>query len=203
MHIGLVGGIGVAATLAYYQRLTAAVAAQGAEALALTIVHGDIHELIRNNLADRRAEQARAFLPLVERLKAAGCDCGALTSLGGHFCFDELAALSPLPLVSALAPLDTYFSGRGIRRIGLLGTRAVMRDTALWEARPHRGAGARRRDRADRPDLSGCGGGRRVFAGASGAVSRCGTTAGGGGRGGDRAGGNRPQSGVRRAKPGL
>ena len=36
-------------------------------------------------------------------------------------------ALSPLPLVSALAPLDAYFSGRGIRRIGLLGTRAVMR----------------------------------------------------------------------------
>ena len=127
MHIGLIGGIGVAATIVYYQRLTALVAAHGAEPLALTIVHGDIHELIRNNLADRRAEQARAFLPLVERLKAAGCDCAALTSLGGHFCFDELAALSPLPLVSALAPLDAYFSGRGIRRIGLLGTRAVMR----------------------------------------------------------------------------
>ena len=127
MHIGLIGGIGVAATAVYYQRLTAAVAAQSAEPPALTIVHGDIRELIRNNLADRRAEQARAFLPLVERLKAAGCDCAALTSLGGHFCFDELAALSSLPLVSALAPLDAYFSGRGIRRIGLLGTRAVMR----------------------------------------------------------------------------
>jgi aspartate racemase len=127
MHIGLIGGIGVAATVVYYQRLAAAVAARGADALALTIVHGDIHELIRNNLADRRAEQARAFLPLVERLKAAGCDCAALTSLGAHFCFDELVALSPLPLVSAVAPLDAYFFGRGIQRIGLLGTRVVMR----------------------------------------------------------------------------
>jgi len=127
MHIGLIGGIGVAATVVYYQRLTAAVAAQSAGPLALTIVHGDIHELIRNNLADRRAEQARAFLPLIDRLKAAGYDCGALTSLGAHFCFNELVALSPLPLVSALAPLDAYFVGRGIRRIGLLGTRAVMR----------------------------------------------------------------------------
>ncbi len=127
MHIGLIGGIGVAATVVYYQRLAAEVAARTPGSLALTIVHGDIQELIRNNLADRREEQARAFLPLVERLKAAGCDCVALTSLGAHFCFDELAALSPLPIVSAVAPLDAYFVGRGIQRIGLLGTRVVMR----------------------------------------------------------------------------
>ena len=127
MHIGLIGGIGVAATVVYYQRLAAAVAARGAGALALTIVHADIHELIRNNLADRRAEQAHAFLPLIERLKAAGCDCAALTSMGAHFCVDDLAALSPLPIVSAVAPLDAYFFERGIQRIGLLGTRVVMR----------------------------------------------------------------------------
>ena len=127
LHIGLIGGIGVAATVVYYQRLAVSVAAQAARSLALTIVHGDIQELIRNNLADRRAEQARAFLPLVERLKAAGCDCAALTSLGAHFCVDELVALSPLPIISGVAPLDAYFIGRGIRRIGLLGTRVVMR----------------------------------------------------------------------------
>jgi aspartate racemase len=126
MHIGLIGGIGVAATIVYYQRLTAAVAARGAK-LDLTIVHGDIQELIRNNLADRREAQARAFLPLVERLQRAGCDRAALTSLGAHFCFAELEALSPLPLVSGVAPLDDHFAERGIRRIGLLGTRVVMR----------------------------------------------------------------------------
>ena len=127
MHIGLIGGIGVAATVVYYQRLAAAAAARGVSKLELTIVHGEIQELIRNNLADRRAEQARAFLPLVERLKNAGCDCAALSSLGAHFCLDELAAMSPLPIVSAVAPLDAYFVEHGIKRIGLLGTRVVMR----------------------------------------------------------------------------
>ena len=127
MHIGLIGGIGVAATLVYYQRLTTAVAARGSCRLDLTIAHGDIQELIRNNLADRRDEQAEAFLPLVERLQHAGCDCAALTSLGAHFCFDELAARSPLPLISGVAPLDSYFAANGIGRIGLLGTRVVMR----------------------------------------------------------------------------
>ncbi len=127
MHIGLIGGIGVAATVVYYQRLTAATAARGSSKLDLTIVHGDIHELIHNNLADLRIEQAQAFLPLVQRLKDAGCDCIALSSVGAHFCLAELAALSPLPIVSAVAPLDTYFVEQGIKRIGLLGTRVVMR----------------------------------------------------------------------------
>lgn len=131
VHIGLIGGIGVAATVVYYQRLVAAVAARGVGTLALTIVHGDIQELIRNNLADRREAQARGYLPLVQRLRAAGCDCVAVTSLGGHFCVDELVALSPLPVVSAVTPLDAYFAGRGIRRVGLLGTRVVMR-TGLY-----------------------------------------------------------------------
>ena len=126
MHLGLIGGIGVAATIVYYQRLAAAMAKRAAK-LDLTIVHGDIQELIRNNLEDRREDQARAFLPLLDRLQDAGCACAALTSIGAHFCLTELAALSPLPIVSGVAPLDSYFAGQGIRRIGLLGTRAVMR----------------------------------------------------------------------------
>jgi len=127
MHIGLIGGIGVAATVVYYQRLTAAAAARGVAKLELTIVHGEIQELIRNNLADRRIEQAQAFLALATRLKDADCDCVALSSLGAHFCLAELAALSPLPIVSAVAPLDAHFVEQGIRRVGLLGTRVVMR----------------------------------------------------------------------------
>ena len=126
MHIGLIGGIGVAATLVYYQRLTAAVERIGGR-LDLTISHGDIQSLIRNNLADRRAAQAEIFLRQLESLKGAGCDCAALTSLGAHFCFAELQARAPLPLISGVAPLDAAFAERGIGRVGLLGTRVVMR----------------------------------------------------------------------------
>lgn len=126
LHIGLIGGIGPAATVVYYQRLCAAMRAREAR-LELTVVQADIHELIANNLADRRDDQARIYAGLIDRLKAAGADCAAITSLGGHFCFAETAALSSLPLVSAVAPLDAYFAGQGIGTIGLLGTRVVMR----------------------------------------------------------------------------
>jgi len=126
MHIGLIGGIGVAATVVYYQRLTAAMEAKGAR-LHLTLSHGDIQTLIANNLADRREPQAEIFARQVDELRAAGADVAALTSLGAHYCFDELEALSSLPLVSGVAPLDRYFAAQGLRRIGLLGTRVVMR----------------------------------------------------------------------------
>lgn len=134
LHIGLIGGIGVAATLVYYQRLTKAVAEQGGT-LRLTIEHGDIQTLIRNNLADDRAPQAAIFAGMAARLKGAGCDCVALTSLGAHYCAEEFAALSPLPLVSGVAPLDAAFAAQGIRRVGLLGTRVVMRTRLYGQLR--------------------------------------------------------------------
>ena len=73
MHIGLIGGIGPAATVVYYQRLCARMRQLGAP-LELTIVQADIHTLITNNLADLRDEQAAVYVALIERLKAAGAD---------------------------------------------------------------------------------------------------------------------------------
>ncbi len=116
MHIGLIGGIGVAASVVYYQRLAAAVDAKGAP-LRLTLSHGDIQTLIENNLADLREPQAKIFARQIEELKAAGAQVAALTSLGAHYCFDELEAISSLPLVSAVTPLDDYFAAKGVQRV--------------------------------------------------------------------------------------
>lgn len=134
MHIGLIGGIGPAATVVYYQRLCAAMAERGAR-LELTIVQADIHELIANNLADRRVEQAGVYARLIDRLTAAGAEVAAITSLGGHFCFDETVGRSSLPLVSAVAPLDAFFAAEGIGTVGLLGTRVVMRTKLYGQLR--------------------------------------------------------------------
>ena len=126
MHIGLIGGIGVAATMVYYQRLSAALAARELP-LELTIVQAQARDLVRNNLADERVAQAQIYAPLIDRLRAAGADCAAITSLGGHFCYDETLALSSLPLISAVKPLDAFFVAEGIGKVGLLGTQVVMR----------------------------------------------------------------------------
>ncbi|MGR3563012.1 MAG: hypothetical protein ACU0FH_17085 [Heliomarina sp.] len=93
----------------------------------MTLSHGDIHTLIKYNLADIRAPQARIFADQIAELNGAGAEVAALTSLGAFCCFDELVAISPLPLVSAVTPLDRYLVEDGIRRVGQLGTRVVMR----------------------------------------------------------------------------
>jgi len=135
MHLGLIGGIGPAATVVYYQRLTTKMRKAGCK-LDLTIVQADVGELIQNNLSDRRMEQADIYANLVNRLKAAGADCAAITSLGGHFCFEETLQKSSLPLISAVQPLDNYFKTMGLKRVGLLGTEVVMR-TKLYGQLEH------------------------------------------------------------------
>ncbi len=125
MHIGLIGGIGPAATVVYYERLVRRFREAG-RMLELTIVQADVDTLARNALADQRDAQVQIYVDLIGRLKRAGADIAAITSIGGHFCYEELAPVSPLPLASALAPMDTYFQAHGISTIGVLGTRAVM-----------------------------------------------------------------------------
>jgi len=130
MHIGLIGGIGVAATLAYYERLTRAITAKG-RVPDLTIVHADAQVLVANNRADAREAQARVYVSHLQRLSDAGADCAAITSLGGHFCYPEAEAISPLPLISGITPIDLHLAAEGIEKIGLLGTTSAMK-TALY-----------------------------------------------------------------------
>ncbi|TDK43199.1 aspartate/glutamate racemase family protein [Antarcticimicrobium luteum] len=124
MHIGLIGGIGPAATVVYYERLVAAFRAMG-RPLELTIAHADVNTLAANAATDDRAVQAKIYARHLAQLKGAGADAGSITSLGGHFCYAETEAISPLPLISAVAPIDGYCAARGLSCVGLLGTRQV------------------------------------------------------------------------------
>ncbi|MFT7510694.1 MAG: aspartate racemase, partial [Sulfitobacter sp.] len=126
MHIGLIGGIGPAATVVYYQSLVAQMRARGLP-LEITLVQAEASDLVRNNREDNRDAQAAIYAGLIDRLKAAGAQCAAITSIGGHFCFEQTLRLSSLPLISAISPLDAFFASQGLTKIGLLGTVGVMR----------------------------------------------------------------------------
>ncbi|WP_120500732.1 aspartate/glutamate racemase family protein [Roseovarius sp. EL26] len=125
MHIGLIGGIGPAATIAYYRRLVEVFKAEDLP-LKLTIVHADVSALASNATSGRRNAQAEIFVKHLMQLKGAGCDMATITALTGHFCYDEVAALSPLPVMSAIDPVDEYCAQQGIDRIGLLGSPSVL-----------------------------------------------------------------------------
>jgi aspartate racemase len=132
MHIGLIGGIGPAATVIYYERIVQAFAAS-AQPLHLTIAHTSALELSRNVTAGLVDVQAAEFMRVTGQLAAAGADIVAITSMGGHFCAKPFAALSPLPIINGPEAVAEYLKQQGIRRVGILGTRVVMQ-TSLYGA---------------------------------------------------------------------
>lgn len=125
MHIGLIGGIGPAATDFYYRRLISTFAARKA-ALELTIVHADTPTLLGNLAANNTSDQVAIYDRLTARLVAAGAECVVVTSIAGHFCIAPFKAHAPLPVVDMIEVVNAAVAQRGYKRIGILGTRTVM-----------------------------------------------------------------------------
>lgn len=126
MHIGLIGGIGPAATDFYYRKLITAAKESGCT-LDLTMVHADTATLLANLAGDREAEQCAIYSRLTDRLVAAGAENVVVTSIAGHFCIDRFTAMSPLPVVDLTRVLTSWLQDKGFRRVGILGTDTVMR----------------------------------------------------------------------------
>jgi len=122
MHIGLIGGIGPAATEFYYRGLTDRHAKSGTR-LDLTIANAEVRDLTQN-LGNKDA---------IARLKAAGAHAAAVTSMGGHFCISELLAVSPLPLINGIPAVDAAVMRGKFKTVGIIGTRMVMQ-TQLYGA---------------------------------------------------------------------
>ena len=125
LHIGLVGGIGPAATDYYYRKLIKAFA-DASIALDLTIVHADTPTLLTNQRTNAQAAQIDIYNRLTDRLAAAGANCVAITSIAGHFCINPFKEHSRLPVIDMLVEVDRDIDRRGLRRVGIIGTRTVM-----------------------------------------------------------------------------
>lgn len=137
MHIGLIGGIGPAATDLYYRALIDRHAA-GGTVPDITIVHADVKTMSANLVAGKAQAQAEIFARLVGRLKAAGAEAAAVTSMGGHFCINELEPIAPLPMLHGPLAVAQAIRTKGIKAIGILGTRLVMATGLYGHIKPAR-----------------------------------------------------------------
>ena len=126
MHIGLIGGIGPAATISYYKRLVEKFG-NSRLPLKLTIEHADMSVLLKNAVHERRVAQAEIFAQHLRNLAAAGCDIGLITALTGHFCYEETRKRSPIMLLNGTAIIDTFCQENNIKVLGLLGSPSVLK----------------------------------------------------------------------------
>jgi aspartate racemase len=125
MHIGLIVGIGPAATDYYYRQLISAAARAGHD-LELTMAHADTVTLLRHQADGQVQAQVDIYRRLTDRLLRAGIEQVAVTSIAGHFCIDAFKTVSPVPVIDLLGVVRLEVQRRGLKRVGLLGTRGVM-----------------------------------------------------------------------------
>ena len=123
--LGLVGGLGVGATIYYYQKLARAHEEQG-RTLDIVITHAETSRVFEYVEAGDRDGLAEYLLGFLRRLKAAGAEFAAIPAITPHYCVRELIAASPLPLFNIFDPLVEELALRGIRRVAVFGTRYVM-----------------------------------------------------------------------------
>ena len=123
--IGMVGGLGVGATVHYYRELADAHAARGC-ALNAVIVHADIHLVMSFITVRDIAGMAQYLSHIIQRMHAAGAQIVAIPSFTPQICAPQLAPLSPIPLVSPIDATLESIRARGIHRVALFGTRFTI-----------------------------------------------------------------------------
>ncbi len=124
--VGLVGGLGPESTIDYYRRILDAWARKDpSTAPGIVIDSLDVQHALRLVGSDRPA-LTEYLLGSLRRLAGAGVDFAAMTANTPHIVFDELAARSPIPLLSIVEVCAEDARQRGLRRLALLGTRFTM-----------------------------------------------------------------------------
>lgn len=123
--LGLVGGLGVGATVYYYENL-----ARGCEklgfALDIVITHAQMPRVFAYVEANDRTGLAEYLNGYIGRMKAAGAEMAAIPAITPLFCAKELAATSALPIVSLVDPLNRELAACKARRVAIFGTRFVI-----------------------------------------------------------------------------
>jgi aspartate racemase len=124
--LGLVGGLGPESTIDYYRRiLDLWQKLEAGTAPSIVIDSLDVQRALHLVASDRAALIDYLF-GSIDRLAGAGVDFIAMTANTPHIVFDELAARSPVPLVSIVETCAAEAQRRGLRRLLLLGTRFTM-----------------------------------------------------------------------------
>ena len=128
--VGIVGGLGVGATVHYYEKITAACKARGVVP-DLMIVHADVdfgQGLVRLGKLDELADYLASF---IERLAKAGAQLAVLPAVTPHIAIGQLKQRTQLPILNIVDPIAAELRARKIGRVALYGTIFTMQGS-LW-----------------------------------------------------------------------
>jgi aspartate racemase len=126
--IGIIGGIGPESTLEYYRFIIASYREKKKDGSYPSIIINSINlqKVVDLITAGEFARVAEYFVAELHRLAKAGADFGLLSANTAHIVFDEVQRQSPIPLISIVQATCDAAKLRGLKKLGLFGTRFTM-----------------------------------------------------------------------------
>ena len=128
--VGIVGGLGVGATVHYYEKITAACKARGIVP-DLVIAHADVETgqgFVRAGRLDALADYLASF---IDRLGRAGAASVAIPAVTPHIAITQTIQRTRVPLISIVDPIGAELRARKLRRVALFGTTFTV-EGSLW-----------------------------------------------------------------------
>lgn len=126
--LGIIGGLGPESTIDYYKLLI--------DSYRERVTDGSYPTFLINNVDLQRMiawvtagdyERITEYLTqALEQLARAGAEFGLISANTPHIVFDDLAARTPIPLISIVEATCENAKSGGLRKLGLLGTRFTM-----------------------------------------------------------------------------
>jgi aspartate racemase len=122
---GLVAGLGVGAGIFYYKSLVDAHLARGLLP-RLLMVHADVRYVMSQAAARETTQLAEYLAGLLQQLALGGAEIATIPAFSPQICAAELAAITPLPLISLLDAISSEVERRRFSRVAIFGARVTM-----------------------------------------------------------------------------
>lgn len=123
--IGIVGGLGPEATLDYYRIIIDTFERRQKGMYPVVIIYSlNITEF--PHVDKERDKLIHWLINAVNSLYKAGADFGLIAAGTPHVVFDDVKALSPIPLLSIVEATCTVAERLKLRKVALLGTKITM-----------------------------------------------------------------------------
>jgi aspartate racemase len=127
---GLVAGLGLGAGIFYYRSLVHAHLARGISP-SILMVHADVRRVLALATARETRELAAYLGGLLHQLESGGAQIATIPAFAPQICAQELAEVTPLPLISLLDTIVAEIERRHLRRVAIFGARVTM-ETKLF-----------------------------------------------------------------------
>ena len=126
--LGIIGGLGPESTVDYYQRIIALYRQRTGDGSypEFIVVSVDLRKGLDFMDANELSGMADYLLEAIGKVARAGADFAIISANTPHIVFDDVAANSPIPLISIVEATCAAAKARKLKRLALFGTRYTM-----------------------------------------------------------------------------